>query len=296
MRIPECDVKLVDSTGGSIAYSEFGNPDHPSLIFLHGSGPGVSGMRNFGEVVFRFSDSYHCIILEFPGFGISSPREGHPVLNARNSCVELMDALGIESAHLVGNSMGAIVAAGLAALHPQRVNGLVALGGLGQTVFSPRPAEGIRLLTDFLENPQRDSLTRWLRAMLFDQTLLTEELIETRLRQATEHNALETLRRLYDDMAIQEVAAGEVAVPLSRVQAPTLLVYGRDDRVTPVDMALQPMREMPHAELHIVPNCGHWVMIEQKDIFVGLVREFLGRFSRSPAEDCTDSDDSEVSR
>ena len=64
---------------------------------------------------------------------------------------------------------------------------------------------------------------------------------------------------------------------MHKVKAPTLLTWGRDDRVSPPDMALIPMRTIPTAELHVFPNCGHWVMIEQKQAFEATVMSFLQR-------------------
>jgi pimeloyl-ACP methyl ester carboxylesterase len=82
-------------------------------------------------------------------------------------------------------------------------------------------------------------------------------------------------------------AAGVAAAQASRVPpywamlhtvaAPTLLTWGRDDRVSPVDMAITAMRLIPHAELHVFPNCGHWVMIEQKAAWESAVLSFLTR-------------------
>jgi pimeloyl-ACP methyl ester carboxylesterase len=64
---------------------------------------------------------------------------------------------------------------------------------------------------------------------------------------------------------------------MHRVQCPTLVTWGRDDRVSPLDMALIPMRTIPNAEFHVFPNCGHWTMIEAKDAFTSVVLDFLRR-------------------
>ena len=64
---------------------------------------------------------------------------------------------------------------------------------------------------------------------------------------------------------------------LHRIQAKTLITWGRDDRVSPIDMALLPMRTIPDVELHVFPNCGHWVMIEQRDAWERVVIDFLTR-------------------
>jgi 2-hydroxy-6-oxonona-2,4-dienedioate hydrolase len=64
---------------------------------------------------------------------------------------------------------------------------------------------------------------------------------------------------------------------LNRVQARTLITWGRDDRVSPVDMALLPVSTIPDVELHVFANCGHWAMIEQKDAWESVVLAFLTR-------------------
>jgi len=64
---------------------------------------------------------------------------------------------------------------------------------------------------------------------------------------------------------------------MHKVKAPTLLTWGRDDRVSPLDMALIPMRTISNAELHVFPNCGHWAMIEAKEAFESTVLGFLQR-------------------
>lgn len=271
------DVRFAEVPGGRLGFREVGDPDGKSLLFLHGSGPGVTGWRNYSESVGAFAEEFRCVVLEFPGFGISDVRGGHPVVDARNACVEILDHLGIERASIVGNSMGGIVGAGLAAKQPDRVDRLIGIGGVGTTLFSPGPAEGIRLLMDFLAEPDRPALRRWLRAMIFDQALLTDQLVEERWEQVNEPGVIEAMKALYNPAAMAKVSRGEVSFELSDVAAPTLLFWGRDDRVSPVDMSIMPMRLMPDVEVHILPNCGHWVMIEQKAAFERQSREFLLR-------------------
>ena len=144
-------------------------------------------------------------------------------------------------------------------------------------MFSPGPAEGIGLLMDFLAEPDRPALRRWLRSMVYDQELVTDRLLEERWAQVTEPGVIESMKALYNPAAIAKVSRGEVSFELVDVTAPTLLFWGRDDRVSPVDMAIMPMRLMPDVEVHILPNCGHWVMIEQKDAFERQARGFLLR-------------------
>lgn len=267
---------------GVLRYHEAG--DGPPLILLHGSGPGVTGWRNYRGNIGVFAEQYHCYILEFPGFGVSDPVKGHPVLTAGSSVIRFMDALGIESAPVIGNSMGGVVGVNLAIKKPDRVSKLVTIGGVGPNVFSPSPSEGLRLLQEFTDGPDRDKLVRWLTAMVFDRGLVTDELIEERWEAAINPDAQQTAQMMYGSAAFamqQEFMAASDTAPywsmMHKVSCPTLLTWGRDDRVSPPDMAMIPMRLIPQAELHMFPNCGHWVMIEAKRAFEGAVLEFLGR-------------------
>jgi len=160
----------------------------------------------------------------------------------------------------------------------------VTIGGIGTNIFSPGPSEGIRLLQEFTEEPRRQRLVDWLNSMVYDQSLVTDELIEERWQLATDPETLASARRMYGKVAFAQMMAAmrnaDVPLPwalMHKVQAPTLLTWGRDDRVSPLDMALIPMRTIPNAELHVFPNCGHWAMIEAKEAFESTVLSFLTR-------------------
>lgn len=267
---------------GVLRYRESG--DGPPLVLLHGSGPGVTGWRNFGTNLPAFAPHYRTIVLEFPGFGVSDDFGAvHPMQSARTAVRALLDGLSLDRVRMVGNSMGGFVATDFALAAPERVERLVTIGGIGTPIFSAQPGEGIVRLSEFVENPTRDALVAWLRSMVYDQAMVTEELIEERWSQATDPATLENSRRMYGSAALAAMAAAARSAEtpawaqLRRLDVPTLVTWGRDDRVSPVDMALLPMRALPQGEVHIFPNCGHWVMIEQKAAWEATVLAFLGR-------------------
>jgi 2-hydroxy-6-oxonona-2,4-dienedioate hydrolase len=270
---------------GVLRYHEAG--DGPPLVMLHGSGPGVSGWRNFGDNLAAFAPHFRCLVLEFPGFGVSDPSDRHPMAAALPAVGDLLDGLGLDRVDLVGNSMGGIVATRFAIAQPDRVRRLVTVGGMGRNIFSPAPGEGIKLLVEFTEDPTRERLVQWLESMVFDPALVTEELIEQRWAQATEPDTLASARRMYGRGVLEAAAKAAAAsdeppywAMLHKIQARTLLTWGRDDRVSPVDMALLPMRTIPEVELHVFPNCGHWTMIEQNAAWESTVLAFLLREDR----------------
>lgn len=275
-------VRELATDQGVLRYHEAG--DGPPLLMLHGSGPGVTGWRNYRGNLGAFSRHFRCLVLEFPGFGVSDPVDGHPMAIATEAVGRFLDGLGLQQVDVIGNSMGGIVGTRYALDNPDRVNRLVTIGGMGRNLFSPGPGEGINLLMEFTENPTREGLIQWLYSMVYDPAMVTEELIEERWAQATEPDTLAAARRMYGKAAFaaSAAAAAESDQPqlwamLHRLKAKTLITWGRDDRVSPVDMSIVPMRTIPDVELHVFPNCGHWVMIEQKAAWESAVLAFLIR-------------------
>jgi pimeloyl-ACP methyl ester carboxylesterase len=280
--ITEPDLREIHTPAGVLRYYESG--EGPALLFLHGSGPGVTGWRNFRGVLPTFAAHFRCIILEFPGFGVSDDFGGHPMITAQGAVPPFLDALGVDRVDIIGNSMGGGVGINFAIQQPDRIGKLVTIGGIGTNIFSPGPSEGIRLLQEFTADPTRQRLVDWLHSMVYDPKLVTEQLIEERWKLATDPETLASARRMYGKAAFAQMMAmmkgADAPMPwalMHKVAAPTLLTWGRDDRVSPLDMALIPMRTIPNAELHVFPNCGHWAMIEAKEAFEGTVLEFLTR-------------------
>jgi pimeloyl-ACP methyl ester carboxylesterase len=275
--------RTVATPQGKLHYHEAG--EGPPLLLLHGSGPGVSGWANFAGNLPLFAEHFRTLILDLPGFGGSeAPSDGHPMLGAPGAVISFLDELGIERGAILGNSMGGGVGANVAAAHPDRVSRLGTIGGIGVNVYSTMPSEGIRALVDFVEEPTRPNLVRWIQSMLYDEAFLTEQLVEDRWQQATAPGAVEWMKKMYSRAASQAlpgVMAGAYGPPpwlsLGKIQAPTLLMWGRDDRVSPLDMSIVPMRIIPKCELHVFYDCGHWVMVERKEEFESVALSFFTR-------------------
>ncbi|QRY62921.1 alpha/beta fold hydrolase [Gordonia sp. PDNC005] len=276
----DATLRELQTPQGVLRYHEYG--DGPPLVLLHGSGPGVTGWRNYRGNLGLFGEHFRCLVLEFPGFGVSDDWGGHPMVTAGAALGAFVDALGLDTFDVVGNSMGGGVGIGYDIANPGRIRRLVTIGGIGRNIFSPGPGEGIKLLQEFTENPTREGLIQWLHSMVYDPAVVTDQLIEERWALATEPGTLESARRMYGKAAfaamIQAMNASDAPpqwAMMHKVSAKTLLTWGRDDRVSPLDMALVPMRTIPDAELHVFPNCGHWAMIEAKAAFERTVMGFL---------------------
>jgi 4,5:9,10-diseco-3-hydroxy-5,9,17-trioxoandrosta-1(10),2-diene-4-oate hydrolase len=220
---------------------------------------------------------------DLPGFGGTELPEldaVYPAVAAR-WILRLMDELGIESAVFVGNSMGGAVAAELAVQAPERVRrmALMGSGGLSVGIFQAEPSEGFKRLFEFLEDPTRDRMTAWVRTMVHDQRLVTDELVDERLRNATADGVLQRTKVIFGSMfdPRRQAEHPPLWTRATTMTTPTLLVWGRDDRMLPYDQAHFATRWLPDVELHTFARCGHWAQIERKTDFERVVIEFLTR-------------------
>lgn len=276
----ESTSKFLSTPKGALHYHVAG--EGPPIVLLHGSGPGVSGWANFRGNLPVLAENFTTYVLDFPGFGKSYSPEGNPMMTGPGATLDFLDGLGLDSVPLVGNSMGGAIASRVAADHPERVSRLAAIGGVGLSLLSPSPPEGIKLLVDFVEDPSMDRLMAWMRSMAFDEAILTDEFVQMRWEAATDPVAAADIKKLYNRPMLEAMrdrggmAAAQVTT-LTKIQAPTLVMCGRDDRVTPMEGAFAAMRLIPKCELHIFYDCGHWVMIERKAEFESVVRSFLMR-------------------
>ena len=125
------------------------------------------------------------------------------------------------------------------------------IGGVGLSLLSPSPPEGIKLLVEFVENPTSDRLVQWMESMVYDTAILTDEFVEMRWQSATDPSAPADIKKLYNRPMLEGMRKGrafgavDAVATLTKIQAPTLVMFGRDDRVTPMDGSLAAMRLIP---------------------------------------------------
>ncbi|MFP5220169.1 MAG: alpha/beta fold hydrolase [Actinomycetes bacterium] len=275
----EATRRTVEVDGHPLAYHDVG--EGPPVVLLHGSGPGVTGWANFGANLPVLSQRLRCIVVDQPGFGASGRPERYERNYLRISADAvggLLDALGLEQVALIGNSMGGDVAVRYALDNPKRVSRLLlnGPGGTGATILGPSPSEGIARLMEFNADPTRERMAAWVRTMVFDTRLATDELIDARFAAAQEPGAVKNLQDVYTTFYDPSMAE---PVPLwaevQRLRQPVLMAWGRDDRVAPVEQALFPARRMSRCDLRIYSRCGHWVQVERKADFERAAIEFL---------------------
>ena len=182
--------KTVQVDGMNVHYHEVGS-GYP-LVMLHSYGPGTTGWITFHKVLPAFAEHFRCIVMDLPNFGRTGPvvyEEPLHNLQARTA-LGLMDELGIDKAHLLGNSQGGQSAMVLAMKEPERVNKLVfgachiRTGG-DLYLMGNRPSEGSLVTSEVRHNPTRENVRRYLRTHIDDNALVTDELVELHLSTTT---------------------------------------------------------------------------------------------------------------
>jgi 4,5:9,10-diseco-3-hydroxy-5,9,17-trioxoandrosta-1(10),2-diene-4-oate hydrolase len=256
--------------------------DRLPLLMLHGGGPGASSWSNFGPALAGFAEEFRTLLVDQPGFGASDkpPVVGNYYRFSADAVVALLDQLGIEKVHLLGNSLGGGTAMRLALSYPDRVGRLILMGpgGLSLNLFHADPTEGVQRLMQFGAEPTRENLRAFISCMVVDQSLVTDELVEARFADATAPGAQDAMRSMGMSFFHPDTAEdGMLWREAHHLRKHTLLTWGREDRVNPLDGAMVALKLIPKAQLHVFPNCGHWAQIEAAEEFREVATAFLAR-------------------
>ncbi|WP_371587590.1 4,5:9,10-diseco-3-hydroxy-5,9,17-trioxoandrosta-1(10),2-diene-4-oate hydrolase [Streptomyces virginiae] len=265
-------------------YHEAGpdRPDAPVLILLHGGGPGASAWSNFGPNLPFFAERFRTLLVDQPCYGRSDkPEPDRDYFSFSAAAIAaLMDELGIAEAHFIGNSLGGGTAVRMSLNHPDKVDKLLLMGpgGISVNLFSADPTEGIRRLFEFAAaaEPTREHMRAFLTTLVHDPSLVTDALVEERYTQAMDPDARIGNARMgasFADPAWQQDTL--LWREAHRISHPTLLTWGREDRVNPLDGALLALKAIPDARLHVFPRCGHWAQTEAFDDFNRLAADFF---------------------
>jgi len=262
--------KFVNVDGGRIAYIDVG--EGKPLLLLQGGGPGASGLSNYRRNIDELSMSRRVIVPDLPGYGESEDKLGFEEMYKAlgKFLVHFMDALGLEKVDCVGNSLGGMTTMGGVIRAPERFNKLVLMGPGGFTpAFTPMPTEGMRRMhVCFTEGATPERMRAVIECLVHDPSFITDELLNERVASASRPGRFQPFARPFGEMWRED---------LRSLKHEILLMWGRDDRVVPLDMAPGLLQSLPNAELYILPNCGHWVQWERPKDFNRIVSGFLDR-------------------
>ena len=251
---------------------------------LHGGGPGASAWSNFGRNLPVFAECHRASDARPAGVRRvgGPPVEGNYFTFAARALASLLDTCRSRRFTWSATHSAAAPRSGSRWTTRSGRAGwcLMGPGGLSLNVFSPDPTEGVGRLAHSRRRPGR-ARRRWRRSCArwcSTQKLITDELIEERYAPASTPEALAAMASL--GMSFFDPATAEDGMlwrEVHRLRNEVLLIWGREDRVNPLDGALVPLKQIRKAQLHVFSGCGHWAQLEKFDQFNRLVLDFLGQ-------------------
>ena len=275
--------RSVDVDGRRVTVIDIGAGDGPPLVFLHG----LSGCwQNWLENIPYFAADHRVIALDLPGFGESElPVEPISVTGYARTVDVVSETLAIDRAVVVGNSMGGFVGAEMAIRFPQRVDRLclVAAAGLSMEFIRSERRRGWR---PRLENLMFFSLAALasrsdvvvrrprLRRMLMMLVAAHPDRLPSALLAEQMHSSGKPPGF---DGALEAMTRYPIRDRLGEIVAPTLIVWGAEDRLVPVGDATEFEWLIDDARKLIYPDTGHLAMLERPQRFNADLAAFLGR-------------------
>jgi pimeloyl-ACP methyl ester carboxylesterase len=279
-QLADPDSQFIDVNGLRVHYKEAGQGE-PALILLHGFAASIYSWR---EVLGPLAQDHRVVAFDRPAFGLTErpmewtgPSPYSPEAQVELT-IDLMDALGIQQAVLVGNSAGGTIAALVALRHPERVRALVLVdaaiyqggrpGWFGLLARTPQMQRLGPLLARNIQNWGR----QFAESAWHDPSRITDEIWE---------GYSKPLRAENWDRALWYLTAASgptgLSEQLDQLQMPTLVLTGDDDRIVPTQLSVRLASELPNAELVVFPACGHVPQEECPDLFLKAVKDFLAR-------------------
>ncbi|WP_017934536.1 alpha/beta fold hydrolase [Nocardioides sp. Iso805N] len=273
-RIREDDIAISD--GRHLRVLQTGEYGQPALLFLHGSGPGVTAGSNWRGVLDALGEGFHCIAPDILGFGDSSYPDPQPQgFKAQaevriDALFALLDTLRIEKVILVGNSMGGMYSLRMTQLRPELVAGLALMGSGGMPGLEPTP--GLIKLVTYFDDPSVEAMADLLIQFVHDKQAFGDKVEEVAAER------MPIVQRPWIEAGHRAMFAPEMlsftAEDLARMDVPALVVHGRQDAIVPIESSYYLAEHLPHADLFVINECGHWTQIEQADKFAALLRTF----------------------
>ena len=261
-----------------LAYLDVGQG--PPVILLHGFG---GSMWQWEQQQISLAQTHRVLTVDLLGSGLSDkPKISYSPALLITIIKQFMDNLHIQRASLVGNSLGAGIAIGMALSHPERVNKLVLISGFPANVMESTSSQSYRR---FVEHPPPIWLARiglWLagrwateqilKEIIFDHTLITSMLIERSYRNRADRGFLHPLYSQLDHLPDWE---NEYASRLTQISHQTLIIWGTEDRVFPASVGRTMSASIPNHTFLEVPNSGHIPQWENPQIINPALLQFL---------------------
>lgn len=267
--------KFIDIGGARVRVREEGSPDAPPIILLHGF---ITSLESWDSWASLLSDRYRIIRFDLPGHGLTGPDPQRRYAPAERAAFvgDVMDALAIDSAYVAGNSLGGLAAWRFAATNPERVRGLILVspGAYSVNGVSDAPVEPPKALEVFLRTAPEAGVRASLGRIYADDAKVTEArvvLMRDMMRRQGNGNAFVE--------SIEEFVLPDPDASLAKIAAPTLILWGAEDIIIPVEQGKRLETAIPNARLIIYEGVGHVSQEEAPEASAADVAEFLAAVS-----------------
>lgn len=260
------DPKTAILSGRALSWREKG--EGTALVLIHGTG----GSSELWEAQFdRFPDQYRVIAWDAPGYGLSDPWGSPPTADDyARLLASFLDSRGVATAHLVGQSVGAILAAGVCRLNPTSVLSatfLHPITGLGGLDAADRDEQRAKRLAGVDARGMAAFVEDWAPTVL--GSAAGPEVLEAALRIMRD-----IPEATYRDM-VEIIATGDLLSLAAKVRAPSLVIGGGDDGIAPEPMCRAVAETLPKAEFVMLDGIGHYLPAENPGLFHRTMTAFL---------------------
>jgi len=252
-----------------IAYLDVGAG--PSVILIHGFG---GSMWQWEQQQHALSQHFRVLTLDLPGAGLSDkPEIDYRPDQMLDFFIGFMDAVKIPQATLVGNSMGAGLAIGMALAHPTRVAKLILIDGLPQHVMEKLTSPSVRRALETSAPSWLVSFGNWLfgglmiesvlREFVHDPALLTPAVIERSNRNRQRPGLIKPIMTVRENLPLWESG---FATRIDEITHPTLVIWGEEDRVFPIAVGEELHQTIKGSRFIRIPKAGHIPQWERPDL------------------------------
>lgn len=252
-----------------------------AVILLH---PGLGAVENWELNINALAQNHRIYAIDMLGFGHTGlPEAPYSLTKAAQHVNDFLEAQRIERASLVGNCGGGGVSLQFAIQYPEKLEKLVlaASWGLGKEIPLMMRLGALPIIGELLMRPSRKLAANMLKTSVYDPAVVTEEMVEDFYQRMSLPGAQKAYTSVF--RAIENFRGPRAEIlrfigdNLANITVPTLIIWGKQDRMRPVAHAYVAKEGIPNAELHIFDPCGHLPQIERPDEFNALVLEFLSR-------------------
>lgn len=245
----------------------------PVVVFLHGSGSGACGYSNFKRnYPYLAAQGYRTILIDLIGYGYSDKPADieYPLSLFVDTVSETLEAIGVPSYTLVGNSLGGAISLGLALAHPERVERMVLMapGGVeDQPDYFKMPGMAVMKEIFMSTEPVTPARLRdfFVRGLVANPEVIDDELVQER----------HALMQLQNPQVVRTMSVPNMTERLPEIGCPVLGFWGMDERMMPESGILKLAHGLPNVRMVLLSRCGHWVMAEHSDLFNRTTLDFL---------------------